>query len=75
MYYVARVNATKCSEFNCKQCTDYCPETNTLMFDHEKKVAWVDESRCKGCEICVFVCTDLLSRGCITMEMAQVKEG
>ncbi|MDQ7082496.1 MAG: ferredoxin oxidoreductase, partial [Aquificota bacterium] len=32
---------------------------------------WTD--RCKGCEICVYVCSDLLKRNCI--EMVMVKAG
>jgi len=68
MYNVAKVNMSKCSGYQCKMCTDYCPEANTLMFDNEKKSAWVDEDRCKGCMICVYVCSDVLSRECITME-------
>ncbi|HHH73114.1 MAG TPA: ferredoxin oxidoreductase, partial [Sulfuricurvum sp.] len=26
------------------------------------------------CALCVYVCTDLLDRSCITMEMAQAQE-
>ncbi len=74
MYYVAKVDVAKCTEHNCKMCTDYCPEANTLMFDKEKNSSWVDEDRCKGCTICVYVCTDVLDRNCISMVMAQGKE-
>ena len=73
MYYVAKVDADKCSEYKCNMCTLYCPEANTLMFDEEKKTSYVDEDRCKGCALCVYVCTDLLDRNCISMEMAQTK--
>ncbi|MCS6876019.1 MAG: ferredoxin oxidoreductase, partial [Aquificaceae bacterium] len=34
-----------------------------------KHVAWVNYSRCKGCAICVYVCSDLLKRNCIEMVM------
>jgi len=72
MYYVAKVDSEKCATHKCNMCTMYCPEANTLMFDvkqGKKGVAWVDEDRCKGCAICVYVCSDLLNRGCISMEM------
>ena len=55
-------------------CTLYCPEANTLMFDKEHNTSWVDEDRCKGCALCVYVCTDMLDRNCITMEMAGHEE-
>lgn len=69
MYYVAKVDQEKCATYNCRQCTLFCPEANTLMFDEEKNSAYVDEQRCKGCALCVYVCSDLLKRDCITMEM------
>jgi len=68
MYYVAKVDSDKCAEYKCNACTLYCPEANTLMFDEEKNTSWVDIDRCKGCELCVYVCTDMLDRNCITME-------
>lgn len=70
MYYVARVDVDKCAEYKCTTCTLYCPEANTLMFDSVANNAWVDEDRCKGCAICVYVCSDMLNRDCITMEMS-----
>jgi len=69
MYYVAKVDQEKCATFNCRQCTLFCPEANTLMFDEDKNAAFVVEDRCKGCALCVYVCSDLLKRDCITMEM------
>ncbi|HHH51401.1 MAG TPA: ferredoxin oxidoreductase, partial [Campylobacterales bacterium] len=33
-----------------------------------------DEDRCKGCAVCVYVCTDLLNRECITMEMVNTED-
>lgn len=70
MYYVAKVNEDMCATHNCTMCTLYCPEANTLMYNKDTKSSWVDEDRCKGCAICVYVCSDLLKRDCITMEMA-----
>jgi len=69
MYYVAKVDADKCSEYKCNVCTLHCPEPNTLMV--EGKTSWVDIDRCKGCALCVYVCSDMLKRDCITMEMPQ----
>ncbi|WP_448588296.1 ferredoxin oxidoreductase [Thermocrinis sp.] len=69
MYYVAEVNETECAKYNCKQCVLFCPEPNTLMFENSKHTAWVNVSRCKGCAICVYVCSDLLKRNCIQMVM------
>ncbi|RMD47269.1 MAG: ferredoxin oxidoreductase [Aquificota bacterium] len=69
MYYVAKVDQEKCATYNCRQCTLFCPEANTLMFDEDKNSAFVNEERCKGCALCVYVCSDLLKRDCIKMEM------
>jgi pyruvate ferredoxin oxidoreductase delta subunit len=74
MYYVAKVDSSKCAEYKCNMCTLYCPEANTLMFDKKNNTSWVDTDRCKGCALCVYVCADLLNRGCISMAMAQSKE-
>ena len=77
MYYVAKVDSEKCSTHKCNMCTLYCPEANTLMFDANygaKGTSWVDVDRCKGCAVCVYVCTDLLNRECISMEMVHTEE-
>jgi pyruvate ferredoxin oxidoreductase delta subunit len=77
MYYVAKVDSDKCSEYKCNTCTLYCPEANTLMFDKDvgaKGTSWVDVDRCKGCALCVYVCSDMLNRDCITMEMVNTEE-
>lgn len=74
MYYVAKVDSEKCSTYKCNMCTLYCPEPNTLMFDKDAKTSWVDEDRCKGCAICVYVCSDLLNRDCIEMAMVTTEE-
>jgi len=73
MYYVAKVDSTKCSDYKCNMCTLYCPEANTLMYDEANKTSWVDEDRCKGCAICVYVCSDLLDRNCIEMAMVETE--
>jgi pyruvate ferredoxin oxidoreductase delta subunit len=74
MYYVATVDSDKCSEYKCNMCTLYCPEANTLMYDKENKTSWVDVDRCKGCAVCVYVCSDLLGRECISMEMISTED-
>jgi len=74
MYYVAKVNSEMCSTHNCNMCTLYCPEANTLMFDKINNTSWVDEDRCKGCAICVYVCSDLLNRDCIEMSMVSSED-
>lgn len=74
MYYVAKVNSEMCSTHNCNMCTLYCPEANTLMFDKANNTSWVDEDRCKGCAICVYVCSDLLNRDCIEMAMVSTED-
>ncbi len=67
MYYIAKVDQDKCTTYKCNQCTIFCPEANTLMFDKENNMAWVDVDRCKGCALCVYVCTEVVKRGCIEM--------
>ncbi len=70
MYYIAKVNEDMCETYKCNTCTLYCPEANTLMYNKDKGakgVAWVDGDRCKGCAICVYVCSDMLKRDCIEM--------
>jgi pyruvate ferredoxin oxidoreductase delta subunit len=77
MYYIAKVDSDKCAEYKCNTCTMYCPETNTLMFDKDgggKGIAWVDEDRCKGCALCVYVCSDLLKRDCIEMALTNAED-
>jgi pyruvate ferredoxin oxidoreductase delta subunit len=72
MYYVARVINDECNKYNCKQCTLFCPEPNTLMYNDEKHHAYVNEERCKGCALCVYVCEHLLKRNAIKMVMPEV---
>ncbi len=72
MYYVAEVINDECSKYNCKQCTLFCPEPNTLMYTDEEHHAYVVQERCKGCALCVYVCSTLLKRNAIHMIMPEV---
>ncbi|MFN3976218.1 MAG: ferredoxin oxidoreductase [Aquificaceae bacterium] len=72
MYYVAEVINEECSKYNCKQCTLFCPEPNTLMYTDEEHHAYVIQERCKGCALCVYVCVNLLKRNAIHMIMPEV---
>ncbi|MCS6875318.1 MAG: ferredoxin oxidoreductase [Aquificaceae bacterium] len=72
MYYVAEVINEECSKYNCKQCTLFCPEPNTLMYTDEEHHAYVVQERCKGCGLCVYVCVNLLKRNAIHMIMPEV---
>lgn len=72
MYYVAEVINEECSKYNCKQCTLFCPEPNTLMYKEEEHHAYVIQERCKGCALCVYVCATLLKRNAIHMIMPEV---
>ncbi|MFP3159276.1 MAG: ferredoxin oxidoreductase [Hydrogenobaculum sp.] len=74
MYYVAKVINDECSKYNCKQCTLFCPEPNTLMYDDKEHHAYVITNRCKGCALCVYVCSDMLKRNAIKMVMAEARE-
>jgi len=74
MYYIAKVDSDKCAEYKCNTCTLYCPEANTLMFNADSNSSVVDADRCKGCALCVYVCSDMLKRDCITMEMPHKEE-
>ena len=72
MYYVAEVINEECSKYNCKQCTLFCPEPNTLMYSDDEHHAYVVQERCKGCALCVYVCSTLLKRNAIHMVMPEV---
>lgn len=72
MYYVAEFINEECSKYNCKQCTLFCPEPNTLMYSDEEHHAFVVQERCKGCALCVYVCSNLLKRNAIHMVMPTV---
>ncbi|MFZ8859733.1 MAG: 4Fe-4S dicluster-binding protein [Thermocrinis sp.] len=75
MYYVAEVINEECSKYNCKQCTLFCPEPNTLMYSDGDHHAYVNTDRCKGCALCVYVCSTLLKRNAIRMVMPEVHAG
>ena len=68
MYYVADVNKDKCAETNCHLCTTYCPEANCINYSEKDKSAYVSVDRCKSCEICVYICTDIAKNNAIKME-------
>jgi Pyruvate/2-oxoacid:ferredoxin oxidoreductase delta subunit len=74
MYYVAKVINDECTKYNCKQCTLFCPEPNTLMYTDDEHHAFVMYARCKGCALCVYVCSDLLKRDAIEMVYAENRE-
>ncbi|MFN3787265.1 ferredoxin oxidoreductase [Sulfurihydrogenibium azorense] len=74
MYYVAEVINDECTKYKCNQCTLFCPEPNTLMYvdTPEERHAFVYANRCKGCALCVYVCSNLLKRNAIHMIMPEV---
>ncbi len=74
MYYVAQVIRDECTKYNCKQCTLFCPEPNTLMYTDENHHAYVLTERCKGCALCVYVCSNLLKRDSIEMVYAENRD-
>ncbi|MHB1757386.1 MAG: 4Fe-4S dicluster domain-containing protein [Leptospirillum sp.] len=69
MYLVAHVDTAICSETACKLCTQFCPETNTILYDNDKKTAFVAVDRCKACEICVSICDTMAKHHAIKMIM------
>lgn len=75
MYVVAEIDSSICSQTSCRLCTQYCPEANTILYDTERKTAFVAIDRCKGCEICVGICDTLAKHHAIKMVPAdQVKQ-
>lgn len=76
MYKIAQVDPVKCSATNCRLCTLYCPEPNTLLYDEERKTAFIAIDRCKGCGACLRICTDIAKRSCIQMvPVEEVQDG
>ncbi len=67
MYSVADVDIDICGATRCRLCTQFCPESNTILYDSERATAYVAVDRCKGCEICVGVCDDLAKHHAIKM--------
>ncbi len=62
MYSIAIIDADKCTaEKGCRLCIMFCPEPDTILFDPITKKAVVVEDRCKGCELCVEVCSKELA--------------
>ena len=69
MYLVAHVDTAVCSETACKLCTQFCPEANTILYDNDKKTAFIAVDRCKACEICVSICDNMAKHNAIKMIM------
>ncbi len=69
MYLVAHVDTSICAETACKLCTQYCPEANTILYDNDKKTAFIATDRCKACEICVSICDNMAKHSAIKMIM------
>ena len=69
MYLVADVDSEICSSTSCRLCTQYCPESNTILFDEIRQTAYIAVDRCKGCEICVGVCDGLAKHHALKMIM------
>jgi len=67
MYSIADVDAEICSATRCRLCTQFCPESNTILYDSVRGTAYVAADRCKGCEICVGVCDGLAKHHAIKM--------
>jgi len=58
VYNVAYVHDDKCvAEKGCRLCIMYCPEADCIMMDKDKKKAYVITPVCKGCDLCMVVCS------------------
>ena len=58
MYNIALVHNDKCiAEKGCRLCIMYCPEADTVMLDQKTMKAIVIVDRCKGCDLCMVVCS------------------
>ena len=68
MYYIAEVDKDICASKNCHLCTQYCPESNCINYSEEDKSAYVSVDRCKACEICVYICSDIAKNDAIKMK-------
>jgi Pyruvate/2-oxoacid:ferredoxin oxidoreductase delta subunit len=76
MYSVAYVDIEICSSTKCRLCTQFCPESNTILYDEVIKSAYVAVDRCKGCEICVGICDSLAKHHAIKMvPITELKDG
>lgn len=67
MYSVADIDAEICSATRCRLCTQFCPESNTILYDSVRSTAYVAVDRCKGCEICVGICDNSAKHHAIKM--------
>jgi len=73
VYNIAYVDNDKCiAEKGCRLCIMYCPEADTIMLDEATKKAIVIEPRCKGCDLCLVVCS---THNAITMFPVDVITG
>lgn len=76
MYKVAQVDASVCAGKKCKLCSRFCPEANTLLYNKITDAISVAVDRCKGCGICVNICSDKARRNAIKMVLiADVCDG
>lgn len=58
MYNVAWVEDEKCiAQKGCRLCIMYCPESDCIKLDTKKMKAYVITDRCKGCDLCMVVCS------------------
>jgi pyruvate ferredoxin oxidoreductase delta subunit len=58
VYNIAFVDDSKCvAEKGCRLCIMYCPESDCIMLDADKMKATVVLNRCKGCDLCMVVCS------------------
>jgi len=58
VYNVAFVDDDKCvAEKGCRLCIMYCPEADTIVLDAQKMKAVVHTPKCKGCDLCMIVCS------------------
>ena len=77
MYLVANIDVEICAPKNCKLCTQYCPEANTIQYSEDMGKdrgfkygsAYVAVDRCKGCAQCVWVCDNMAKNNAIKMIM------
>jgi Pyruvate/2-oxoacid:ferredoxin oxidoreductase delta subunit len=76
MYSVADIDVEICGATKCRLCTQFCPESNTILYDSVRSTAYVAVDRCKGCEICVGICDTLAKHHAIKMvPITELKNG
>ncbi len=77
MYLVADIDVSICAAKNCRLCTQFCPEANTILYSEvlgkdkgfKYGSAYVAVDRCKGCAQCVWVCDNMAKNQAIKMIM------